>query len=90
MRATDREACLASDIAPIEALTACSRLISAKDERLLKHSSAYYNRGIAFEELQEFGHARLDFEKALELKPDERWARQRLDDLEDKLDEPTK
>jgi lipoprotein NlpI len=79
---SDREACLTSDIAPNEALTACSRLISSKDERTLKRSSAYYNRGVAFQELREFDHARLDFEKALALKPNDPWARQRLDELE--------
>jgi lipoprotein NlpI len=77
----DRQACLGSELTPIEALAACSRFIVGHNYRELKRSDAYYNRGVAFTELGEVKHARLDLEMALELDPRNQWARQRLEDL---------
>jgi hypothetical protein len=81
----DRQACLGSRLAPIEALAACSRFIALVDDREFKHSDAYYNRGVAFAELVELHHAQLDLEEALKPDPENHWARQRLDDVEQNL-----
>jgi hypothetical protein len=81
----DRQACLGSRLAPIEALAACSRFIVPVGDHELKRSDAYYNRGMAFAELREFQHAQLDLEKALELDPRNHWARQGLDDMKQSL-----
>jgi hypothetical protein len=81
----DRQACLGSRLAPIEALAACSRFIVLVGDHELKRSDAYYNRGMAFAELREFQHAQLDLEKALELDPRNHWARQGLDDMKQSL-----
>jgi lipoprotein NlpI len=84
-KGVDRQACLGSELRPVDALTACSRFISTTNENAMPLSSAYYNRGVAFSELQEFQHARLDLEKSLDLEPKNHWARQRLQDIEQKL-----
>jgi tetratricopeptide (TPR) repeat protein len=81
----DRQACLGSRLAPIEALAACSRFIALVNDREFKRSDAYYNRGVAFAELGELYHAQLDLEEALKLDPENHWARQRLDDVEQNL-----
>jgi hypothetical protein len=57
--------------------------------RSLSYSVAYYNRGVAFAELGEFRHARLDFVKALEINSKNQWARQRLQEIEEKLSKGT-
>jgi hypothetical protein len=85
----DRQACLGAELEPIPALTACSRFTSARDRKSLSYSDAYYNRGVAFTELGEFQHARLDFVKALEINSKNQWARQRLNEVEEKLSKGT-
>jgi hypothetical protein len=42
----DRQTCLGSELAPIEALAACSRFIAATNRPSLNRSDAYYGRGI--------------------------------------------
>jgi hypothetical protein len=81
----DRQACLGSRLAPIEALAACSRFISLVNDREFKRSDAYYDRGVAFAELGELHHAQLDFEEALKLDPENHWAQQRLDEVKQNL-----
>jgi tetratricopeptide (TPR) repeat protein len=81
----DRQACLGSRLAPMEALAACSRFMAPVGDRELTRSDAYYNRGTAFAELGEFRHAQLDLEKALELDPRNHWARQGLDEVKQSL-----
>ena len=81
----DRQACLGSRLAPIDALASCSRFIVSVGDHELKRADAYYNRGIAFAELGEFRHAQLDLEKALELDPRNLWARHGLDDVKQSL-----
>lgn len=77
----DRQTCLGSELGPVEALAACSRFITAANNRTLSRSDAYYNRGVAFEDLGEWHHAKLDFEDALKLDPKNRWASQRLENV---------
>lgn len=81
----DRQTCLGSELAPIEALAACSRFITATNGPSLNRSDAYYGRGIAFADLGEWRHAKLDLEHALELDPKNRWARQRLENVNQAL-----
>lgn len=81
----DRQACLGSRLAPIEALAACSQFIASVSDREFKRSDAYYNRGMAFAELGELHHAQLDLEEALKLNPENHWARQSLDDVKQSL-----
>src|SRR5262249_41668153 len=77
----DRQTCLQSRLAPLKALDACTRFIEVVNGVMLTPADAYYNRGVAFMELGETSHARLDFEEALKLEPEQRWARQELDAL---------
>jgi tetratricopeptide (TPR) repeat protein len=81
----DRQTCLGSELAPIEALAACSRFIAATNRPSLNRSDAYYGRGIAFADLGEWRHAKLDLERALELDPKNRWARHRLENVNQAL-----
>lgn len=81
----DRQTCLGSELAPIEALAACSRFIAATNRPSLNRSDAYYGRGVAFADLGEFHHAKLDLEHALNLDPKNRWARQRLENVNQAL-----
>jgi len=81
----DRQVCLGSRLAPVEALAACSRLIAQVGDRELTRSDAFYNRGMAFAELGEFRHAQLDLEKALKFDPRNHWARQGLDEVKQRL-----
>ncbi|WP_041319707.1 tetratricopeptide repeat protein [Hyphomicrobium denitrificans] len=81
----DRQTCLGSELAPIDALAACSRFIVATDSQTLNRSDAYYNRGVAFADLGELHHAKLDLEHALKLDPENRWARQRLETVNQTL-----
>ena len=77
----DRQTCLGSELGPVEALAACSRFIAAANNRTLSRSDAYYNRGVAFADLGEWHHAKLDLEDALKLDPKNRWASQRLENV---------
>lgn len=77
----DRQTCLGSELGPVEALAACSRFIAAANTRTLSRSDAYYNRGVAFADLGEWHHAKLDLEDALKLDPKNRWASQRLENV---------
>jgi len=81
----DRQTCLNARLAPSKALSACTRFIDAEMEPGLTSAEGYYNRGMAFAELGEFRHAKLDFEDALKLDPQNHWARERLDDVEEHL-----
>jgi hypothetical protein len=81
----DKQTCLSAELSPVEALAACTHFISAGDPHSLSYSNAYYNRGVAFAELEELQHARLDLVKALAMDPKNHWARQRLDFVEEKL-----
>jgi len=81
----DRQTCLGSELGPVEALAACSRFITAANSRTLSRSDAYYNRGVAFADLGELRHAKLDLEDALKLDPKNRWAGQRLENVNQAL-----
>lgn len=77
----DRQTCLGSELGPVEALAACSRFIAAANNRTLSRSDAYYNRGVAFADLGEWHHAKLDLEDAIKLDPKNHWASQRLENV---------
>ena len=81
----ERQTCLGSELAPIEALAACSRFITAANNQALSRADAYYNRGVAFAGLGELHHARLDLEDALKLDPRNQWARQRFENVKQAL-----
>jgi hypothetical protein len=81
----DRQTCLGSDLSPINALAACSRFITAPNSRTLSRADAYYGRGVAFANLSEFQHAKLDLERAISLVPKNQWARQRLETVNQAL-----
>lgn len=81
----ERQTCLGSELAPIDALTACSRFIAAANGRSLSRSDAYYNRGVAFSDLGELHHAQIDLEAAIKLDPRNQWARQRLEAVNEAL-----
>ena len=80
--ADDRQACL-NEAEPIDAIAACTRLIASAAQAPMQAGDAYYNRGLAFMELEEWEHARIDFERSLEFKPDSESAGERLRELEE-------
>lgn len=62
--------CQNSDIAPESRIGACSDVIRTN---LASHdflARLYYNRAAAYEAANDLDHAREDYDKALELKPD--------------------
>jgi lipoprotein NlpI len=62
--------CQNPDLAPDSRIEACSEAIHSN---LVAHpvlASFYYNRGVAYEAAHDIDHARQDYDKALELKPD--------------------
>lgn len=81
---SDRQECAESADDPVLAIGACTLLIYANDDRLMSKRSAYYNRALGFIELKEFGHARIDLKKVLSLKPDDRFAKETLEEISDK------
>ena len=80
--ADDRQACLNGDADPFDAIAACTRLIAAPSEEAMKTGDAYYHRGMAFIELEEWEHARIDFERSLEFGGNGGAAADRLRELE--------
>ena len=62
--------CQNAGLAPESRIEACSQAIHTN---LLSHgilAAVYYNRGVAYETAHDIDHARQDYDKALELKPD--------------------
>ena len=75
--ADDRQAC-SNEAEPIDAIAACTRLIASAAEEPMHAGDAYYNRGLAFMELEEWDHARIDFERSLEFRPDSQVAGEKV------------
>jgi len=62
--------CQNPDLAPEARIEACSQVIHTN---LVSHgvlAAFYYNRGVAYEAVHDLDHARQDYDKAVELKPD--------------------
>src|SRR5687768_15725442 len=81
--ADDIQDCLSSDADPIEGLAACTRIITAPSQNPQQIGNAYYHRGLAFMELEEWEHARIDFERSIEHDPNGEAAAKMLRELEE-------
>ena len=81
--ADDIHDCRNSDADPIEGIAACTRIITSPSNDRTYTGKAYYHRGIAFMELEEWEHARVDFERSLEHDPNETAAAKMLRELEE-------
>ena len=82
-RSRDKHDCGHSEDDPLTGIAACTRLLVALDERLMKAHEAYYNRGLAFAANGEHRHAQVDYETVLRLVPSHRFAKLRLEELKD-------
>lgn len=81
--------CQNSDIAPEIRIEACSEVIRTN---LASHeflARLYFNRGVAHEAASDVDHARQDYDKALELKPDFAEAQANRARLEQQLASPS-
>ncbi|HLY04217.1 MAG TPA: tetratricopeptide repeat protein [Rhizomicrobium sp.] len=70
--------CQNSDLAPEARIEACTQIIHAN---LASHgilAAFYYNRAVAYEAARDSDHAKQDYEKALDLKPDFAEAKENL------------
>jgi Tfp pilus assembly protein PilF len=64
--AADRDRCQQYHaLDAVAAVGACTRLLQANDDRLVRHDVARYWRALAFMELQEWEEAKADFRKVL-------------------------
>ena len=64
------------------AVAACTRLLQADDERLVRRVHAYNWRAQAFMDLNEWDRAKADFGKVLDLDPGNAFAAQRIRHIE--------
>lgn len=82
-RKADQRDCSHSENDPLAGILACTRLLNALDDRLMKESTAYYNRGLAFAAIGEWRHAQVDYERVLALNPSDKFAKMRLDEMKE-------
>ena len=68
------------------AVDACTRLLRADDERLVRHVHAYNWRAHALMDLGEWERAKADFRKVIELEPSYIFAAQRIRHIEELQD----
>jgi lipoprotein NlpI len=79
---SDRRTCLNGDTEPAEGIRSCSRLLQAKDRKLMPEVEVLYHRASAFEAMDEYAHAKLDYQRVLALNPDHQLAKERLEQLQ--------
>jgi tetratricopeptide (TPR) repeat protein len=81
--AADRDRCQQYDEGnATSAVDACTRLLHADDDRLVRHVHAYSWRAQALMDLSEWERAKADFRKVLDLEPTYTFAAQRIRHIE--------
>ena len=82
----DYEKCQYAAEQPFEAVGACTMLMTRLHQGLMDVTRATYYRGVAFQELDEFEHAKADFRWILANRADHRYAKdakERLAEMEE-------
>jgi tetratricopeptide (TPR) repeat protein len=72
-----------SDGNPASAVDACTRLLQADDDHLVRRVNAYNWRAHALMDLGEWERAKADFRKVIDLEPSYTFAAQRIQHIED-------